>query len=167
MAVADTGALISLELSGLLDSCLDNFRLVIGPTVKKELEKLATGRAGMPTELASSAERVLKEVCLGIELKSSSRYFGNGESECLHLFKKLGADLLVSDDIQFVKAVDEGGASSGRIVFSTPLIALLFRRGIISKQEASSAFDAILTKRSWPENLIYIAGKEALEDIPG
>ncbi len=56
--VADMSALLSLQFSSLLEKCIENFDLIIGNRIKKELEKISVQK----DELGKSANEILKFV---------------------------------------------------------------------------------------------------------
>ncbi len=55
--VADTGAVLSLELSGLFEDCMKNFRIIIGEKIAEELQEIALG----DDELGEAAKDALKK----------------------------------------------------------------------------------------------------------
>lgn len=57
--IADTGAVISLALSGLFDVCKNHFRIIIGERIAEELKEISS--AGND-ELSKAAREVLKEI---------------------------------------------------------------------------------------------------------
>ncbi|MDI6856593.1 MAG: hypothetical protein QMD21_07430 [Candidatus Thermoplasmatota archaeon] len=155
--IADTSALISIELSGLLSICLENFQFILGPKVRSELEEIAI----IDDPIGRAARKILKLIEKQIELRESKKEFEYGEYEALELLKELDASLLISDDIEFVSKEEE---KDDRISFSTILIFILYKIGKISKAKAISAVDKIFEHREWKENLIYIIAKHLLEE---
>ncbi len=93
--IADTGAAISLALSGLLDVCKKHFKIVIGEKIAAELKEISL----WDDELGKAAKEVLND----IEIKPTGYFFEKGEEEALELLKQTKADVLISDDISFVK----------------------------------------------------------------
>jgi len=130
--VADTGAVISLVLSGLFGVCQNHFRIIIGEKIAEELQEIALG----DDELGEAAK------------------------EALELLKNNKADILISDDIKFVKK----HKNNEKISFSVILFGILMERKIISKNEFLMAVNAMFGKRKWEENLIYLVAKNMLED---
>lgn len=41
--IADTGAALSLALSGLLDVCKEHFQIIIGEKIAEELKEISSG----------------------------------------------------------------------------------------------------------------------------
>jgi len=99
--IADTGALISLELGNLLPKCfsMKNFKFIIGEKIKSELEETAT----IDDEIGNASKDILCSIEKEIIVERSDKEFEKGEYEALELLKTLNADLLISDDIEFVK----------------------------------------------------------------
>lgn len=150
--VADTGAALSLALSGLFDICRENFRIIIGEKIAEELKEISS----KDDELGRAAKEVFK----GIEIKSVGKNFDKGEYEALELLKETKADILISDDIDFVKK----HRSNEKISFSVVLFGVLLERNIITKKNFLNAVNKMFEKREWEENLIYLVAKNMLEE---
>ncbi|MDJ1422076.1 MAG: hypothetical protein M5U10_09200 [Candidatus Methanoperedens sp.] len=150
--VADTGAVISLALSGLFGICHKHFKIIIGEKITEELKEISS----TDDDLGKAAEEVLGV----IEIKSAGKNFITGEDEALELLKMTEADLLISDDIRFVKKHRE----NEKISFSVVLFGILLKRNIITKKDFLNAVDAMFMKRGWEENLIYLVAKNMLEE---
>ena len=152
IVVADTGAVISLVLSGTFRICQKHFRIISGEKVAEELKEISLE----DDELGKAAKEALNE----IEIVSTGKKFDIGEDEALELSEKMGADILISDDIKFVKK----HRNNEKISFSVVLLGILMERKIISKNDFLKAINAIFGKRKWEENLIYLVAKNMLED---
>jgi len=149
---ADTGALISLKLSGILEKSLDFFVYLIGEKIKEELEQIAA----TPDELGEAARDILSLIGRGVEIVKTSGH-EEGEYEALEILNRI-ADILISDDIKFVKAQRDE-----RISFSTFVLFFLYKKGIFDKREILRTLDSIFKKRKWAENLIYVTAKGLIE----
>ncbi len=152
---ADTGALLSLSLGGLLKTCLMHFEIVIGVKIRSELEEISR----MDDELAKAARDILMQAGKDIRVEDLKTESENGELEALELLKNDKVDLLISDDIQFVKEQRDE-----RISFSVILPGILYEKGILSRREFVDAINSIFRKRNWEENLIYLVAKSLIED---
>ncbi len=150
--VADTGAVLSLELSGLFGVCQEHFRILIGERIAEELREISLENDA----LGNAAIEVLKE----IEIISTGNKFAQGEDEALELLAQMKADILISDDIRFVKR----HKNNEKISFSVVLFGILLERRIISKNDFLSAVNAMFGKRKWEENLIYLVAKNMIEE---
>ena len=150
--VADTGAVLSLALSGLFGICQKHFRIIIGEKIAEELKDIAS----FDDELGDAAKEVLEV----IEIKSGGKSFRHGEDEALELLKIAKADLLISDDIMFVKKQSR----NEKISFSVVLFGILLEKNIITKRDFLNAVNAMFMKREWEENLIYLVAKNILEE---
>ena len=74
-------------------------------------------------------------------------------------FETLKADLLISDDIDFV---NKERNKNPRIAFSIILIFLLYQARIISKTKTKFHMNRIFKARKWKENLIIETAKELM-----
>lgn len=150
--VADTGAVLSLALSGLFGVCRKHFRIVIGKKIADELKEISSRN----DELGKAAKEVLKE----LEVKLTGKNYEKGEYEALELLEETKADILVSDDIQFVKK----NKNNKKISFSVVLFGILLEKKIITKKDFLNAVTRMFEKREWEENLIYLVAKNILEE---
>lgn len=152
IVVADTGAVISLVLSGMFRICQKHFRIISGEKIVEELKEISLE----DDELGKAAKEALNE----IEIVSAGKKFDFGEDEALELLENMGADILISDDIRFVKK----HRNNEKISFSVVLLGILMERKIISKNDFLRAVNAMFGKRKWEENLIYLVAKNMLEE---
>lgn len=150
--IADTGAALSLVLSGLFNVCKKHFRIIIGEKIAEELKEISSRN----DELGKAAKEVLKE----IEIKPVGKIFDKGEYEALELLKEIKADLLISDDIQFVKK----HKNNEKISFSIILFGILLEKNILTKKDFLNAVNSMFEKREWEENLIYLVARNILEE---
>ncbi len=149
--VADTGAILSLSLSGLLPKCKKEFRIVVGTKIRVELERISKGG----DDLGSAALSALD----GIEVRKTSREYLKGEDEALDLLTELDADILISDDIKFVMK----NKNNRKVAFSVILLGVLLEQNKITKEDFVKGVDRIFAKRNWDENLIYLAAKYIIQ----
>ncbi len=150
--VADTGALLSLELSGLFDVCKRHFKIIIGEKIADELRMISLTN----DELGMAAKNVMGKVAV---LKAG-KIFDKGEDETLELLAEVKADILISDDIEFVKK----HRANEKISFSVILLGILLEKKIITKRDFINAINSMFEKREWDENLIYLVAKNILEE---
>jgi len=150
---ADTGALVSLQLCGILEKSFEHFTYYIGKRIKEELEELSR----YDDEIGIAAREVLSFIGKGIEVVETGEH-EEGEYEALEILNKLNAQLLISDDIKFVKKLQDE-----RVSFSTIILFILHKAGVITKEDALNALDLIFERRKWSENLIYITARAMLE----
>ncbi len=152
IVIADTGAAVSLALSGLLETCKKHFRIIIGEKIAEELKEISS----RDDELANAAKEILE----GIEIKTAGKNFDKGEYEALELLSQIKADILISDDIAFAKK----NRNNEKISFSVVLFGILLEKKIITKKEFLNAVNRMFEKREWEENLIYLVAKNILEE---
>jgi len=94
------------------------------------LEKIAEELEEISLEndaLGNAAREVLKE----IDIISAGNKFTQGEDEVLELLAQMKADILISDDIRFVKK----HKNNEKISFSVVLFGILLERRISSKND--------------------------------
>ncbi len=149
--VADTGAVLSLELGGLFDISKSHFKIVIGWKIADELRMIAS----TDDELGMAAKNILGK----IDLVETGKIFDKGEDEALVLLAELDADILISDDIEFVKK----NKDNEKISFSVILPGILLEKNVITKEDFIIAINNMFQKRGWNENLIYLVAKNILE----
>ncbi len=76
------------------------------------------------------------------------------------LLEDFNADILISDDIRFVKK----HRNNEKIGFSVILFGILMERKVISKNDFLKAVNTMFGKRKWEENLIYLVARNMLEE---
>jgi len=141
-----------LKLCGILEKSLEFFGYLIGEKIKEELEQIAA----TPDELGEAARDILSLTGKGVEIVKTSGH-EEGEYEALEILNMI-ADILISDDIKFVKSQRDE-----RICFSTFVLFFLYKKGIFDKRETLRTLDSIFKKRKWAENLIYVTAKGLIE----
>ena len=152
IVVADTSAILSLSLSGLLVKCEKEFRIVVGTKICAELEGISKG----DDDLGNAARSALHSV----EMRKTMHSYLRGEDEALDILAELDADLLISDDIKFVMK----NKGNRKIAFSVILLGVLLEQNKITKADFIKAVDSIFAKRNWDENLIYLTAKYILQE---
>ena len=152
IVVADTGAILSLSLSGLLVRCEKEFRIVVGTEIRAELEGISKG----DDDLGNAARSALHT----IEVRKTTHSYLRGEDEALDILAELDADLLISDDIKFVMK----NRGNRKIAFSVILLGVLLEQNKITKSDFIKAVDSIFAKRNWDENLIYLTAKYIIQE---
>jgi hypothetical protein len=106
--------------------------------------------------LGEAARDILSLTGKGVEIVKTSGY-EEGEYEALEILNRI-ADILISDDIKFVKSQRDE-----RISFSTFVLFFLYKKSIIDKKETLRTLDSNFKKRKWAENLIYVTAKGLIE----
>lgn len=87
------------------------------------------------------------------ELENMGKY--SGEEELIEAAIKHECDFIVSDDIRAISMLKRAGIP---LIFSTHLLYYLYRQGKVSKDEGLIALEKMRNRRTWKDNLIYIAG---------
>lgn len=145
----DTCSLIALHYSGYLEAVVKTVNLVITKKVYSELEEMGK----FPDDDGSAACEVLKFMPWITVLETQPK--PAGEEELLDVALKHKCDFIVSDDI---RAISKLRKADVLVIFSTHLLYYLYRAGVISKIDGLIALEKMRSKRTWKENLIYIAG---------
>ena len=145
----DTCSLIALHYSGYLEAAVKTVNLVITKKVLSELEEMGE----FSDDDGSAAHEVLKFLPKVTVLETQPR--PTGEEELLDVALQHKCDFIVSDDIRAISKLKKADVP---VIFSTHLLYYLYRAGAISKVDGLVALEKMRSKRTWKENLIYIAG---------
>lgn len=147
----DTCSLIALHYSGYLEAVVKNIDIVITKKVYSELEEMEN----FSDDDGSAAHEVLKFMqkvtIIETQLKPT------GEEELVEVALQHKCDFIVSDDIRAISKLRKAHVP---LIFSTHLLYYLYRAGVISKMNGLIALEKMRSKRTWKENLIYIAGTQ-------
>jgi rRNA-processing protein FCF1 len=87
------------------------------------------------------------------ELEEMGKY--SDDEELIEIAIKHECDFIVSDDIRAISVLKRAGIP---LIFSTHLLYYLYKKGIVSKEEGLIALEKMRNRRTWKNNLIYIAG---------
>lgn len=145
----DTCSLIALHYSGYLEVAVKTVNLVITKKVYSELEEMGK----FSDEDGSAAIEVLKFIPRIQVLETQPK--PTGEEELVEVALQHKCDFVVSDDIRAISKLKKADVP---LIFSTHLLYHLYRAGIISKMDGLIALEKMRDKRTWKENIIYIAG---------
>lgn len=121
---ADTSALISLQLSEMLEESFRCLEYYIGKKILSELKEISKIKNALGDTADSIMDLVDDEVIL-----VETREFEKGEKEALWIFREEKLDLLLSDDVKFVKSHREDAS------FSVVILPILIRKQIFSREE--------------------------------
>ncbi len=145
----DTCSLIALHYSGYLEAAVKNIDIVITKKIYSELEEMEK----FSDDDGSAAHEVLKFMQKVTVLETQSK--PTGEEELFEAALKHKCDFIVSDDIRAISKLKKADVP---VIFSTHLLYYLHRAGMLSKMDGLIALEKMRSKRTWKENLIYIAG---------
>lgn len=158
--VADTSALVSLEVVKLLFSVLKYFELIIPAAVKSELEEMAT----YSDVHGAAAKRILSFVDGGdITVKDVDGYEKHvynadlGEAQSLELANKICADYLISDDVECFWDLEN---NFKKTVFSIFVVRLLCDLNELGYDEGWEVINKMSERRTWAKNIIYQTAKK-------
>lgn len=145
----DTCSLIALYYSGYLGDTIKALNLVITNKIHSELEEM-----GKYTDDDGSAALEVLTFLTKIKILETQPK-STGEEELIEVAIKRECDFIVSDDIRAISTLEKAGVP---LLFSTHLLYYLYKKGKVSKEEGLIALEKMRCRRTWKDNLIYIAG---------
>ncbi len=153
MIVADTSALVSLAVAGVLDPVFDTFDVHVTETVLEELRETAEyddshGHAATAV-LDMSGQLTIHTVETPIE----SARIDRGEGSCAVLARKRGADFLLTDDLRALPELE--GAVDSQVAISPIVLRALVIDGRLTRDEALDRLDGLAHRRDWFGAPIY------------
>lgn len=143
----DTDAIIKLAKAGVLEVLTEHTKCAVPMQVNQELLK---GKERL-YEDAAVVEELARQRKLRILSRTGEKRLdlGMGESALLQLWEDQGADAIISDDRKFLSVPEERGVP---FIIPTDVIALLFLKGWMTKDEAIIALERI---RPWTREMNY------------
>jgi rRNA-processing protein FCF1 len=145
----DTCSLIALYYSGYLGDTIKALNLVITNKIHYELEEMGKYLDDDGSAALEVLTFLTKIKILETQPKST------GEEELIEIAIKHECDFIVSDDIRAISVLKRAGIP---LIFSTHLLYYLYKKGKVSKEEGLIALEKMRNRRTWKNNLIYIAG---------
>ncbi len=145
----DTCSLIALHYSGYLEAAVETANLVITKRIYSELEEMGK----FSDDDSSAALEVLKFIPKVTIIETQPK--STREEELVEAALMHKCDFIVSDDIRTISKLRKADVP---VIFSTHLLYYLYGAGVISKRDGLIALEKMRSKRTWKENLIYIAG---------
>lgn len=145
----DTCSLIALYYSGYLEDTIKALNLVITNKIHSELEEM--GKYSDDDGFAALEVLTFLPKIKIIETKPEP----TGEEELIEVAIKHECDFIVSDDIRAISKLEKAEIP---LIFSTHLLYYLHKKGKVSKEEGLIALEKMRNRRTWKNNLIYIAG---------
>ena len=163
--LADTSALISLEIKGLVGLASKFVRFVIPAAVYEELGDIA----GFEDVHGRSATDLLELVKSGvITVKSASampehlKNIDTGEAEILSLATSCNCDYIITDDVRalpYMRSVAEV-----KVLTSAFVIRLLYNTGSLSREDALNSVKEIAISRDWYGGVLEIIAYKYFND---
>ena len=139
----DTASLISLGHTGLIDSIVEHFKIVVTTGIIEELK----GISRYIDEDAKAAKKWLDVsdhfTIIDVEKKKC------GEDELFDICKKDNA-FLITDDIKAIKRFQ----NEIKCYYSIHIVYMLYGKGIISRERAILSIEKMRIGRSWKSNVI-------------
>lgn len=154
MLVVDTSALVSLAVGDVLAPTIDEFSVATTALVWDELE--STGeyddRHGAAARDALALADHIEIVDVTGESFTTSRIDAE-EASCVATAHEFDADFLVTDDFRALPELRR--VVTAEVALSPIVLRALVKRGVLSENEARTAFDAIAEGRDWLGAPIY------------
>ncbi|MFB6295914.1 MAG: hypothetical protein ABEH66_03615 [Halobacteriales archaeon] len=164
--VADTSGLVSLGIAAggspdPLAICFDAYEVLIPETVFQELREVAS----YDDEHGQAADTVISRID-DVTTQSVTLDPGfpldDGENAAVTLANDVDAELLLCDEFTRIGLV-HASLSETRLATTPTLLAVLVRRGKLTRTEARRALDVIGTARSWEGNSYVERARDLLE----
>ncbi len=144
----DTAALVSLGHTGLVDTIIENYDILISKSVLEELEEI-----GARDDLDAEAARVWLDRSSDLNMMNLDKK-DSAEDELFEVCREKDLELF-TDDIKAVKTFKD----DIDCLFSVHIVYLLYKKDLISKEKALFALDKMKTNRNWKQNIIAVTGK--------
>ncbi len=144
----DTAALVSLGHTGLVDTIIENYDILISKSVLEELEEI-----GARDDLDAEAARVWLDRSSDLNMMNLDKK-DSAEDELFEVCREKDLELF-TDDIKAVKTFKD----DIDCLFSVHIVYLLYKKDLISKEKALFALDKMKTNRDWKQNIIAVTGK--------
>lgn len=165
--LADTSALVSLEIKHLVALACEFVHFSISTGVCEELK----GIAKFEDVHGRSAKGVLELVDKGIiEVKSvnarkeHTESIDMGEAEILTLGESGKYDYIITDDVKAMPYMKS--AAKIKILTSVFVIRLLYDLKLLSRHEALDSIKEISTSRDWYGGVLETVAYKYFDDIP-
>ncbi|MEA1864314.1 MAG: hypothetical protein U9N46_03830 [Euryarchaeota archaeon] len=163
--LADTSALVSLEIKGLVSQALKLVQFIISKAVYDEL----CGIAKFEDVHGRSAKDLLRLVEDGVIAVKSvfliPEHLNNidiGEAEILSLAGTCKCDYVITDDVRalpYMKSVAEV-----KVLTSAFVIRLLYDAGVLSREDALSSIKEIAASRDWYGGVLEVIACEYFDE---
>lgn len=166
--LADTSALISLEIEGLVGRASKLIRFVIPTAVYDELN----GIAKFDDVHGRSARSLLRLVELNsgvLTVESASlmpehlKEIDVGEAEVLSLAASCKCDYIITDDaraLPYMRFIAEV-----KVLTSAFVIRLLYDTGVLSREDALNSIKEIAASRDWYGGVLEVIARKYFDEI--
>ena len=155
--LADTSALISLEIKGLVGLASKFVRFIIPAAVYEELGDIARfedvhGRSA--ADLLGLVRSGVITVQSASAMPEHLKNIDTGEAEILSLATSCNCDYIITDDVRalpYMRSVAEV-----KVLTSAFIIRLLYDVGSLSREDALNSVKEIATSRDWYGGVLEI-----------
>jgi len=152
--IADTSSLVSLgsvhdQNPSPLILLLEHYDVAVPRQVIDELETISD--KSQTDKDAADAVLSLKDELEIHDINPSTQRFDLGENAAIALSEELDAGYFLCDEFTNVMAI-HASLGEAELVTTPNLLKVLFKRGELSKQEATRLLDDMTTARNWEGN---------------
>ncbi len=158
--IADTSALVSLEVVELVPFVLKYFEIIIPQAVKSELKEM--GKYGDVHGCAAKRildfvdnKKIIVETVSGYEKHLMSADLR--ESQALELAMNTKPDYFISDDVECFWYLE---GKFEKTVFSVFIVRVLCDLNELTEDEGWENIEKMCERRTWAKNIIYLAAKK-------
>ena len=169
--VADTSALVSLAMGGLLEKSAETAEILIPPEVLSELRQMASFKdeesaAAKAVLRLVSAHRIVVCRVKGREERLKQHGADLGETACLQLCVENGVSLLVCDDVDASYSLETPALAKGvQLRISAAFVAELAKTGKLSKKQALAAIKQMNKLRRWEGGALESLAEKYLNSL--
>lgn len=153
----DTSAAVSLSFTGRFELATKLFSFASTSRVKEELVEISKNT----DEIGETANDILKSNIIKFMTLEPSLQSNKGEMEVVNLSNHINSNLILMDDARARKKLQKD--SKAPIRFSPFAIFMLYKKKLLTREEALLAIDNMKIKRQWKDNLIMEYAKFLFE----
>lgn len=163
MLVADTSALISLQIGGVLDRVLAEWEVVTTTIVVEELESTAAYDDVHGNAAAAVLSHVEALECLDVDGSAlvTSR-IDSGEASCVVAARDVDAAFLLTDDYRALPEVQT--LFDAEVALSPVVLRALVKRSVLTTADAERSLETIASDRDWLGAPIYRYARTLIEE---
>lgn len=163
--LADTSALVSLEIKNFVDLASKYIKFSISNGVLKELQDISQFSDVHARSARDVLELVKKDVIAVRPMSAREEHLQNidlGESEILTLSESGEYDYIITDDVKalpYIKSV-----ANVKVFTSVFIIRLLYDINVVSREEALNSIKEISASRDWYGGMLETISNQFFED---
>lgn len=164
--LADTSALVSLEIKHLVTQTSKFIQFFISTGVLQELMDIAEFD-DVHGKSARDVLRLVKSNIITVKSVSARKEHAEsidaGEAEILTLAESGGYDYIITDDVRALPYIKS--KAKPKVLTSAFVIRLLYDMGLLSRQEALDSIKEISASRDWYGGVLETISYEYFDDL--